>query len=519
MFLPLPFPGGEGREEASSMSIPSHRPPSKAPPSFSPFRRWAIGFNVVLVVLVVLAVVVMVNYLSHDYFHRWHVNSNAKTTLAPRTVQFLHSLTNQVKVTVYYDRDDPFFTPIVDLLNEYRAVNRNLSIQIIDYNRDPGAAQQLKLKYRFLASPTAKSLIIFDAGQGRVKPVDGAAIAQYALERVPNETQREFRRKPVAFAGERAFDSALIFVSNPAPFQTWFLIGHGEHQIDDGDDSVGYVKFASALRENYIQPLPVNLLGTNAPLDPQHCNLLVIAGPNSKLEPSELARIDQYLNQGGRLFALFSVLSLKNGDTGLEPLLAKWGVNVTTNIISEHPDHSIAGSDVIVDTFGNHPIVNPLQDLRLQLILPRSIGKIHSRSQAPDAPHVEELAFSSPNSFIKDTNPRDHQAFPLIVAVEKGDIKGLTTERGTTRIVVSGDSIFLANHQIDSAANRDFGVLAANWLLDRPQLLEGVGPRPVTEYKLLMTRSQLQGAQWILLAAMPGSILGLGSLVWLRRRR
>jgi hypothetical protein len=86
-------------------------------------------------------------------------------------------------------------------------------------------------------------------------------------------------------------------------------------------------------------------------------------------------------------------------------------------------------------------------------------------------------------------------------------------------MLVVGDSIFLANRQLDSAANRDFAGYAANWLLDRTQLLEGVGPRQVTEYKLIMSRSQLLRVQWLLLGGMPGAVLLVGSLVWLRRRR
>jgi hypothetical protein len=105
-----------------------------------------------------------------------------------------------------------------------------------------------------------------------------------------------------------------------------------------------------------------------------------------------------------------------------------------------------------------------------------------------------------------------------MVAVEKGAVKGVITERGTTRILAVGDSIFLGNHQIESAANRDFATLAVNWLLERPQLVDGIGPRPITEYRLVMTHSQLQGAQWILLGGMPGAVLLLGGVVWLRRR-
>ena len=106
----------------------------------------------------------------------------------------------------------------------------------------------------------------------------------------------------------------------------------------------------------------------------------------------------------------------------------------------------------------------------------------------------------------------------MAVAVEKGRVPGVITDRGSTRLVVVGDSVFLGNHQIESAGNRDFLGYAVNWLLERTQLMQGLGPRPVTEFRLAMTQSQLHRLQWILLAAMPGAVLLLGGLVWLRRR-
>jgi hypothetical protein len=143
---------------------------------------------------------------------------------------------------------------------------------------------------------------------------------------------------------------------------------------------------------------------------------------------------------------------------------------------------------------------------------------MNSHVQAADAPNVEEIAFAGAKSFLVNSPGKPHRAYPLMVAVEKGTVKGVITERGTTRMLIAGDSIFLGNHQIESAANRDFATLAVNWLLDRPQLVEGIGPRPITEYRLVMTRTQLQGAEWLLLGGMPGAVLLLGGVVWLRRR-
>ena len=64
-----------------------------------------------------------------------------------------------------------------------------------------------------------------------------------------------------------------------------------------------------------------------------------------------------------------------------------------------------------------------------------------------------------------------------------------------------------------------FAVAVVSWLLDRSSLLEGIGPRPVTEYRLVLSASQLTQVQWLLLGAMPGGILGLGALAWLRQRK
>src|SRR5690242_8073667 len=94
-------------------------------PSFSPFRKWLIALNVGILIAVVFGVVIMVNYLSRDYFLRLHVSTQSKVQLFPRTVRLLQDMTNSVKVTLYYDKEDPFYSTIVELLNEYHAANRN----------------------------------------------------------------------------------------------------------------------------------------------------------------------------------------------------------------------------------------------------------------------------------------------------------------------------------------------------------------------------------------------------------
>jgi hypothetical protein len=106
-----------------------------------------------------------------------------------------------------------------------------------------------------------------------------------------------------------------------------------------------------------------------------------------------------------------------------------------------------------------------------------------------------------------------------MMAVEKGSIKGVSADRGATRMVVTGESFFLGNQALDLVGNREFAMHAINWLLARNELLVGLAPRPITEYKLTMTASQLSTTRWILMAGLPSSVLLGGVIVAVRRRK
>lgn len=482
--------------------------PSK--PSFSRSRKWGLGLHLCFLVAVVLSVMVMVNYLSRDFFHRFHWSSRSGTALSPLTLRLLRSITNQVKVTVYFDRDDPLFSPSLALLGEYALANKRISVEIVDYIRDAALAQKVKADYK-LVSPSDTNMIIFEYGN-RILPVPGSALARYSIEQVPNSKQLEFEKKAVEFYGEKMFTSALLALTNPKRLKACILQGHGEHVFDSGDENSGYLKFATLLDQNDVQMVPVSMLGTNTLAD---CNVLIIAGPLTALLDSELDAIDQYLTQGGRMLVLFKA-NRDGKETGLEKLLTKWGVQVGNTPVVD-PDNSVRGFDIVVKKFSNHLLVGPFADSSLYLIRPRPVGKLAAGAPAADAPRVEEIAFSGPRAIAGDL--RRPQRFPLIVAVERSPIKNVVTERGTTRIVIAGDSGFLANTPIDSLANRDFAGYAINWLLDRTRLLDALGPQQFSRYTLTMTLQQRQQAGWLLLAALPGSVLALGGLVWLRRRR
>jgi gliding motility-associatede transport system auxiliary component len=494
-------------------------------PSFSPRRKWSIAFSVTAATIAVFAILIGVNYLSSRYFfHRFYLSADTRVKLSPRTLSVLKSLTNKVEVTVFYDKEDDVYPEIVSLLREYQSHTHHLTWKTVDFYSNPGAAAELKVTHPYLGSLTNRNFIMFEC-EGRPDFVDGNLLKPYDYKLVQtastngSDPQLSIVRKQTVFNGEMLFTAKIFGVTQPKALKAYFLQGHGERALDKDDE--GYLKFAEVFHRNHIVTETLdNLLGTNAvPLD---CNLLVIAGPRAEFQEVELEKISQYLDQGGRLFALYDANSAVH-NLGLESVLAKWNVRVGHGIVLDpdlSSDSEHTGSAFGVTNFAPHDIMRSLAGFQMEFILPRPIERIKAPSQAgADEAQVTELAFSSVNSRLKDMPARAPTAYPLMVAVEKAAAKGVLTQRGTTRMIIAGDSMFLDNYFIAAGYNDDFADSAINWLLERTTVLSGVGPRPITEYRLQLTEKEVNAVKGILLGAIPGGILLFGGLVWLRRRK
>ncbi len=480
----------------------------KSAPSFSRAQRWKNIFDRALRTLLVLAVVAMVNYLGAKFSHRYYLSSQTSVQLSPRTLAVLHSLTNQLAVTLYFDRQSDFYPDVSALLEEYQSANRKISVRLVDYVRNAGEAQKTKIKYSLNAA-SDKDLIIFDSGSG-VKMLPASALLEYAARGLTEEKKVDIR--PVRFNGERAFTAMLLALENPQPFKAYFLIGHGEVLPNDSSTH-GFQKVGLLLQQNYFTLDGLQLTADGAV--PADCNLLIIAAPRMAFNEMELQKIDQYLHEGGRLLVLLNVNSIQRA-TGLESLLQRWGVQVATDYIKD-ADHTMNTQDVIVSRYGKHPITASLAQSSLQIDLPRPVEK--NTGPVANTVQVDELLYSSESSVLADDRTAAPRSYSLACAVEQKPVAGVVNPRGNTRIVVTGDSVFLGNTYIEAGSNRDFLNAAINWLVERPQLVEGVGPRAITEFRLLLTEAQQHQLRWLLLGALPGSVLFLGWLVWLVRRK
>ena len=495
---------------------------SEPSPSFSRARKWSLSANLLLAFAAMAALVLMVNYLAARHFTRWSWFESSQARLAPLSLQVLNSVTNPVKVTLYFDKEDPLYRMSWNLLKTYRYANSQIQVEVIDYINEPAAAQVFKRKYSL--GDADRDLILFDH-QSRLATVYQSELSDIDIQSMISGRSKEARR--TNFKGEALFTASILNVISARQVKAYFLDGHGEHDPESDDGMIGYSRFAQVLRENNVLLGKLRLEG---PVEiPADCTLLIIPGPRTAMSSDVLEKIDRYLKQGRRLFALFFPTVGTEKESGLEKVLSQWGVSVGSDVVIDEKNSVSDRKDLVTSTFGTHEVVKPLlHGFQLYLVLPRSVSKNKVGTSGSDAPQVEQLVYTSAAGRLI-TDIRKEQMIPsvkdfignipVMASVEKGGIRNVTADRGTTRIVVTGESLFLNNDNIDREANHQFASHAINWLLARNDLIAAVPPRPLNEYKLTMTEAQMSAARWILMGAFPGSVLFLGALVWLRRRR
>ena len=485
--------------------------------SFSAGRRFGTGLNVALAVVILFAIVVMANYLAIRRYARLNLNAGDAAQLSPETIGVLRNITNDVRVIALFESDDALFRNVWNLLREYQNANPRITLEHVDYLRDPAMAQTVKEQFN-LNHLAERNAVIFSQAP-RFKVIYDREMSEFDYSGLMAGVTNEVRR--TGFLGETLFTAALISVTEGASIRVSYLTGHGEPKLDDTEDPAAYAKFAALLKGKNIDIVPLTLVGTNEV--PADSRALILAGTRDRLAPAEIEKIDRYLNNGGRLLVLSYSLA---PNTGVETLLANWGVAMGNNLIFDQ-QNTLSGRDLVASNLISHPITRPLLETRkLHFMLPRTIETLAKTGTSADSAKVEELVRTSDDAVavtdIRNGVPyrsaTDRKgALSLAVAVEKGGVEGVKS--GATRIVVVGDSLFLGNQMIESAANRDFASLSINWLLDRAMMMGGIGPRKLNEFRLELTRDEVRSIRTILLVGLPGAVLLLGLIVWFRRRR
>ncbi len=486
-------------------------------------------------ILLVAALLLIVNYFGWKYHKRFDWTSTALYSLSEKSEKVLKSLDHDIQIVVLLSpqKQQGLFGPTKELLDRYAAASRRLRVRYVDPERNPVEAQQLARQYGL-----ENASVVFVSGETK-KVVDAGDLAEYDYSSMGMGGGQP---TIAAFKGEQKFTNALIQLGQTREPKVLFTTGHGEAQLD-GLEERGLSSLRELLKGDGYSVEPWASLGQAAV--PAGTDLLVIAGPTANFVQPEIDAIGAYLASGGRLLALLDPTLSKTSPglvaTGLEPLLAKYGVQVDNDIVVDpsNPLPMFGAETLFSNIYGQHPIVEPLsrQSLPMLVSLARSVHAV----AGPAGAQVSELLKTTPagwgetNFAALDKVGKDDADLPgplgLGVAVGGPSKPPAPADDDAPappppvddpkapRLVVFGDSDLATNQFWNVNVGNSTAVAnAVNWLVERKDLI-AIPPKKTEQTHLTLTGSQLRNVWLIILGLLPGLAIAAAIGIRMRRRR
>lgn len=477
-------------------------------------RRLSIGLHTGTALLLAGLLVGMVNYLSFRHYRRADLSRMQYFALSAKTLNLLGHLEQDVRVLAFLERTFPGYDEIERLLQEYTETSPRVVVEWIEPDRNLARAEELARSY----GVERRNVLVIVQDQA-VEHIP--AVQLYKREIEPGPGGLKTRRS--AFLGEQKISSAIQTVTRNQRPRVCILQGHGEHEPDNFDKYAGYSDITTAMEGDNLEVLTLRF-GEELQV-PDDCDVLLIPGPKRRLSQPEIDLLGRYLDQSGRVMILLDSYT----DTGFEPLLEDWGLRLRDDVVVDS-SRTLSGRELFVTEYPSHPINSRLKGLSSVLYLPRSVEP--ALDAVPDGagevrrPQVRILATSSgagwaetdPNQNPMQFNPARDYPGPVAVAaaVERGSVPGIDVELPPSRLVVFGDSDFVANGYV-TGGNIDWFLSALNWLLEREESM-GIAPRGVEDIRLALDRKALQRIVLVVVGVLPGAAALLALLVWITRR-
>ena len=459
-------------------------------------------------IVIFLAILVAINYISNRQNKRWDLTSEQQFSLSDQSKQVVAELQKPLSVIVFYDGGQSRENDFRDKLDQYAYMSKQISVEYMDAMRDPARAQGL--------------------GVNQLPTI----IMQY-----------EGRTERSTSVDEQALTNALKKVVLGQTKKVYFLQGHGERDIAGGQDPGGYSGAATALKDDNFET--ATLVLAQAGKVPDDATVIVAAGPASDFLPGELDLIKAYLAKGGKLLLMIDPIGpeQKSEPTGAIALANEWGAKVGNDLIVDASGLGQlvgGGAETPVAMPVAHPITNNFREMTA-FRLARSVTPIEGGTNGHIAQKVVESgpqswAESDLKSLYATGRPekqldKGDSAGPIPIAVAASaaisapppppPADGATpppdAPKPETRVVIVGDSDFAGNRMMGLSSNRNLFLNMVNWLAQQENLI-AIRPNNPGNTPFAMTMDQSNQIMWLTIFIIPGLLIANAFRVWWKRR-
>ena len=121
--------------------------------------------------LLVLAIVLMVNYLAFRHYKRFDWTSVGMFTLSDKSVKVMRGLSQDVDIYLFLSQGEPAFENTDELIKRYKAVSDHVKAHYVDPDRQPQEFKMQAQRFGVLGGMT-------DTGQARADVAAVVAIGE-----------------------------------------------------------------------------------------------------------------------------------------------------------------------------------------------------------------------------------------------------------------------------------------------------------------------------------------------------
>jgi len=452
-------------------------------------------------ILLILAIIVFINYLSFRFSLRLDLTDDKRFSLSKATKNILKNLNEPVTVTAYFSKKLP---------PDFENVRRDFKDLLIEYkNVSKGMVQ-----YEFIDPSKEEEL-------ERKVMQKGIVQAQ-----IPGREKDEFKIQKAYMGAEVQMgnNSEIISLIQSTQGMEYFLTtsikklsitdkpfvglvqGHGEPSLDQ----LSHVIHSLSVLYNVDT---LNLSDTT--LNLEKYKTLVIIAPKDTIPENQLAKLDEALSKGKSILVALNRVDANLNEspmgfeinTGLEKWLSKKGIEVNPVFVLDAKNIPVAvqreamtpfGPGIItqqiafpyfplIQKFPEHPITTGLEQVVFQFVSSISFNNDTGLIFTPLVKTSEHSATQSAYSYFNVFKNWTKDDFPLSEITLAVAVEGPLAGNTKNKMVVFGDGDFplASKSQKPNPDNINLLVNAIDWLSDDTGLIElrtkGSTVRPIKE--------------------------------------
>ena len=468
----------------------------------------AYGAGIVLATLGI-AVLANVALVLHDA--HFDLTREAVFTPSRQAEQVVDLLRRDVKLTYFYQAQHQEGRRARDMVEVLGRRNPRLHVRTVDPDKQPSVADTygVRIYNAAVLESDDRRIQVFSTDENQI----ALGILRVLRERVTTvcfiEGHNEYPMENFEFhthfegvAGHGHGEGASALVQ---------MRSHGAGRLRRALESFGY---------------DVRKVVTGArPEIPSDCAAVVDVNPRTIYLPAESDALFDYLARGGAAVLMYDLGFVL--EPRLRAGLAQLGLAVDQNVVIDPLDHYSTDPEVVaIPVYEPHPIT---RGIALSFF-----PGVRSLTLGPPPPGVTAkiLFASSPQSFTQPvkvvnelaSNGRDAARSapgqpgrrPLAAAFE-GSWPGQPAGPRPFRLVVVGDGDFASNSFLPYMSNGDLSLAMIRWAAREEQTPTVTTRMPVPPL-VLLTKSQMQRIFLLIEVLLPLSVVGVGVMVWWRRR-